>query len=406
MSAKTLAVLSGRVQPSELERAPSAGRPRPEPCQLPRSGQAIVWLLQLAGQTSGPSWPAWLYAAVLYVSVSLPVLGVSYLSGVIGAAKVRSSGAFFTAAVETSLFGTTQVLTWLTMTCTFFIGRRRYRVLLTDLYQSMVECKGFATYLKCYGTLNRRFLIIVAGSIVSFLILQVNHFIKVDCDDYCSQLPGFACRLPWEMKSFILAVIEGLMFLIPLKLKFAGEIAICGIRIVRTEIQAMSKQDYTDPRKIRRLKKRQAKLSASFTQLTDGMSPELIACMFYGLIAQVTSFLLIVGAVQRDKGLQQTPSILLRLWGAVVTVVVPCEVGQRLLSQVSRIRDALLDLPPADVATNQEVLLHLEATRRDLDGLSDLHLFRLQRSTVLAATSAVVTYIIVFLQFQVSEDTG
>ncbi|KAF0287381.1 hypothetical protein FJT64_014178 [Amphibalanus amphitrite] len=150
---------------------------------------------------------------------------------------------------------------------------------------------------------------------------------------------------------------------------------------------------------------RQASICASFTQMTDGMTPELIACMFYGLIAQVSSFLLIVGIVQEGGGWEQTPMILLRLWGAVVTVVVPCEVGQKMLNQVSAIRDWLLELPPADLATNQEVLLHLEATRRDLDRLGDLSLYRLRRSTVLAITSAVITYIIVFLQFQVSEDT-
>ena len=131
--------------------------------------------------------------------------------------------------------------------------------------------------------------------------------------------------------------------------------------------------------------------------------PELLACMLYGVIAQVSSFLLIFSTFKTHQGLKQTSTILLQLWGALMTVILPCEVGQMVLDQVSQTRTALLDLPSADLATNHEVALFLETTRRDLDDLGDLSVYRLRRSTVLAITSTVITYIIVFMQFQVTE---
>ena len=96
-------------------------------------------------------------------------------------------------------------------------------------------------------------------------------------------------------------------------------------------------------------------------------------------------------------------TILLRMWGALMTVVIPCEVGQTTLSQLEETRSTLLELPPTEPAAGQEVVLFLEATRRDLDQAGDIGFCRLQRATVLGITSTVITYIIVFMQFQVTE---
>ncbi|KAF0295374.1 hypothetical protein FJT64_000620 [Amphibalanus amphitrite] len=125
--------------------------------------------------------------------------------------------------------------------------------------------------------------------------------------------------------------------------------------------------------------------------------------MLYGIVALISGFLGILSMIKTGKGLEQASSIIFRMWGAVMTVVVPCETGQMLLDQVEQIRESLLELPPTDLATGQELGLFVEATRRDAERLGDISFYRLRRSTVLAITSAVITYIIVFMQFQMTE---
>ena len=368
---------------------------------LSRSGRVIVWLLRLFGQMSGGSCLAWLYASAIYVAYSMSLLFVAAMQGVTGADSVKQTGAFFTAAINWSLFGTTYVLSWLTTTCTFFVGRRRYKVLLAGLEQAMNACMDFNASKESSRKLNRRFIGILLGSFLSTILILSNTLWKLKLETACKQSVGVCVTTLLE--AMALTILGGAMFLVTLKLTFAGDWAASGFQTVCSEIQAMADTGRVELGTLRRLKKCQAAVSASFAQLKDGMTPELIACMLYGTIAQVTSFLLIVSTIQRGTGFERTPDIMLQLWGAFMTVMLPCEVGQRVLDEVSRTRSALLSLPPADVTTNQEVLLFLETTRRDLDELGDLRLYQLRRSTVLAITSAVITYIIVLLQFQLTE---
>ena len=199
------------------------------------------------------------------------------------------------------------------------------------------------------------------------------------------------------------ASIDNIMYLIALKLKFGAELILNGFQIVSSELFTMKDQKRVDFTKLNHLRRCQAKLSASFCRMTSGMIPELVTCMLYGTIAQISCFLLIISTAKTGQGLEQISNILLRMWGAVMTVVMPCEVGQMTLNELERTQDALLELPPAESAAGQELVLFLEATRRDLERVGDISFFTLRRSTVLAITSAVVTYIIVFIQFHVTE---
>ena len=382
---------------AQLEAAPrAAARP------LPRSGRVIVWLLRLTGQSGGSSWIAWLHAAVSYAFLTGASLTLASRKSVAGAARLRETQAFFTAAMESSLFGVTHVLTWLPMTCTFFVGRRRYEVLLTGLREAGESARRYPSHAACLRVLNRRLLTLLAGVAISTAVLLVNYIILLDVAEQCDESTR-QCFLAM-MQSTLFASIDGIMFQVALKLRFAGILIESGMEVVCYELKTMVDQGCIDLNKLKHLRKCQAKLSTSFSRITRGMMPELLACMLYGVIAQVSGFLLIISTIKRGQGFEQTSTILLQLWGAAMTVSVPCEVGQIMLDRVSQTRDTLLDLPSADLITNQEVTLFLEATRRDLDDLGDTSLFRLRRSTVLAITSAVITYIIVFMQFQLTEE--
>ena len=382
---------------AQLEAAPrTAARP------LPRSGRVILWLMRLTGQSGGSSWFFKLNATLSYAFLTFASLTLAFQKGLAGAARLRETQAFFTAAMESSLFGVTHVLTWLPMTCTFFVGRRRYEVLLTGLREAGESTRDYPSHAMCLRWLNRQFRAMLVGTILSTTILLVNYILLRDVAQQCNKSTSSCVKS--VMFSIIYTTIDAIMFQVGTKLIFAGTIIVSGFQVVCYEIKTMVDQGCIDLKKLKHLRKCHAKLSTSFSHMTRGMFPELLVGMLYGIIAQVSSFLLIVSTIQRGRGFEQTSNILLRLWGAVMTVAVPCEAGQKILDQVSQTRGTLLDLPSADLITNQEVTLFLEATRRDLDDLGDTSLFRLRRSTVLAITSTVITYIIVFIQFQMTEE--
>ena len=361
------------------------------PPQLPRSGKAIVWLFRLAGQSSGPGWLAWIYATVVYGMLTYASLSVAIQQGKAGMIRFNETQAFFTSAMESSLFGATHVLAWIPRTCTFFVGRRRYEVLLDSLKKCGEETQDFSSHGAYRRLLNRYLLMMVFGSFASSGILQVNYVFFLGVPSKCTESTQNC--ITTLARATIYTTIDCVMYLIVWKLQFAAMLIATGFQVVNSEIKAMISQGYIDSKKLKSLRKCQAKLSAIFSRTTQGMIPELFACMFYGMIAQVSSYLLIISAIKSHQGFEQASTILLRLWGALVTVTGPCEAGQMMLNQVSQTRDALLDLPPADLATNQEVAMFLEATRRDLDDLGDRSVYRRNLAIVSAqlGTSRIIS---------------
>ncbi|KAF0293403.1 Protein SMG9 [Amphibalanus amphitrite] len=86
-----------------------------------------------------------------------------------------------------------------------------------------------------------------------------------------------------------------------------------------------------------------------------------------------------------------------------VTLVLPSEVVQWVLDTVGKTRNLLLKPQLQLPALQPELGLFRETVGRDLDTLGDLGLFRLQRSTVLSIIATILTYVIVMLQFHISE---
>ncbi|KAF0307478.1 hypothetical protein FJT64_021218 [Amphibalanus amphitrite] len=100
---------------------------------------------------------------------------------------------------------------------------------------------------------------------------------------------------------------------------------------------------------------------------------------------------------------QYLPQTSLQLMNAFATVVLPCDLVQRVLDTISESRDLLLRPEWRDAEPQRELDLFRESVGRDLASLGELGLFRLQRSSMLSVAATVLTYIIVLVQFYITE---
>ena len=91
------------------------------------------------------------------------------------------------------------------------------------------------------------------------------------------------------------------------------------------------------------------------------------------------------------------------LLSALVALLGPCETCERLLTLTGQRCDLLLELEDRRPQLARETGLQRAAALRHLDTFGDLGLFRARRSTLLAASATIGTYIVVIAQFQASE---
>ena len=380
---------------------------------LSRPARIITWLLRLTGHSGGPGCLSWLCATLLYLVLTSVLLSVVLTKSIIGTIDLAKNRGGFSTAFSTSFFGITDALMWATLTCTFLVGRRRYANLLPEVKQALKEAREAAGLqppsASDSGQLSRRTAVLLATTVAILMFLESIYIYMFLTGPVlsCVSLTSH-CAQAVMRHAVLFVVLDCSLFLIPIKLQFAGEFTREGFRLVHAELKAMMDEGYINPAKLEQLGRCQCRLSASLCQLTAGMTPELASCMFFGIIQLVSGILMVIDALRSGTVLLKLPEIVIGLCNALVTVVVPCEAGQMLLDRVAQIRDTLLDRPAGlDLATSHQLLLQLEATRRDLDGIGDLSLYRLRRATVLSIGTVVLTYIIVFLQFQQPEgNTG
>ncbi|KAF0311772.1 hypothetical protein FJT64_017475 [Amphibalanus amphitrite] len=376
---------------------------------LSRSARVMVALLRVTGHWGGAGCGSLIYATMLYAVLTNALFFLVSRKGNIGMKALARDQGDFSAAFKSSFFGIPDVLSWLCLSCTFFIGRRRYAGLFSEIRQALKNALSSTTDppAEPLKSLNRRLAIILSCLVVMFVVvisIHIHLFLRAPAME-CEESAASCAKN--VMKYLFYTIFDIFLLLTPVKLLLAAEFAREGFRAVNAELKTMMASGGVDVALLVRLGRRQAALSAALSRLTDGLAPELVVSMAYGVVLQVSTLLLTVGSAQAGHLVRAGPEIVAGLYRAAVTVAVPCEVGQAVQDQVGRIRDSLLARPPvADVTAGQEVLLQLEATRRDLESLVDLRLYRLRRSTVLAAVSAAVTYIIVFLQFQQPEASG
>ncbi|KAF0304261.1 hypothetical protein FJT64_023894 [Amphibalanus amphitrite] len=143
----------------------------------------------------------------------------------------------------------------------------------------------------------------------------------------------------------------------------------------------------------------QRRLSECQALLASAAAAELPAVMLLGVLTQIQ----MVVAARDMFVLGADPLSWLMLasysWAALVALVGPCEAGERLLAGLARCRDLLLRLEELrpELAPRLERLQRALAADREV--AADLGLYRLQRATLLSIWSAIITYIIVMLQF-------
>ena len=178
-----------------------------------------------------------------------------------------------------------------------------------------------------------------------------------------------------------------------------------GFETINAEIRAMANGGRpVNWVTLRRLKLCQAKLSLGFSTVTDRLRPELISSTLYGTLAQVVAIFLVIAAIQEGNLVRQLWGTSLFLVPAVIFTLVPSWSCQTVLDVSEETRAALLTLEPRDAAADRQVTAFLAAVQRDLETFGDLRCFRLQLSTILGTTSTVLTYIIIMVQFQISEN--
>ena len=138
------------------------------------------------------------------------------------------------------------------------------------------------------------------------------------------------------------------------------------------------------------------------------MSFELTMQLACGTMNHVIVLLTLITCAKEGNLLRFIPSVLLNICYTAVTILLPCELTQRALNTISDTRDLLLTRSEWQMRPElqSELCLFRETVTRDLDTLGDLGLFRLRRSTILSIFTTVLTYVIVMLQFYVTELTA
>ncbi|KAF0300154.1 hypothetical protein FJT64_027295 [Amphibalanus amphitrite] len=371
------------------------------PCREPWSARVIVWLLRATGHSSGRGLLPTAYALLLYAPLTYASLALALKDLQSGLRELNTTGAFFTTAFDTSFFGVMDVVTWLPITCTFLFGRRHYPALLAEARRTFdaVDVRRRATTCANMRRFTHRllaFTVAVAGFVL------VNHLLHLGIRRQCQE--GADACAGAVFYALLQMLLDICVFFIPVKLSLAVALISCGATALNDEVRALVEEGSVCRRRLTLLRRRHDALSTASRRLMDGMRMELVSSMFYGILSKIYTYLLLVLTVRSQQAHHHLTSFVLSMYRATFSLTMPCESAQRLLDRSAQLRDDLLRLHSDDVATNQELLLLLEATRRDLDGIGDLAFYRLQRPTMVAISSTIVTYIIVLMQFLLTED--
>ncbi|KAF0307036.1 hypothetical protein FJT64_002338 [Amphibalanus amphitrite] len=158
--------------------------------------------------------------------------------------------------------------------------------------------------------------------------------------------------------------------------------------------------------RLRQLREIYAELSETFSSLTNTMSAELVTIMCYGTLMSISICLVAISSILTETIARDAPTVVQFVMGALLAVLLPCELAQRALNAAHQMQGLLLRPQLQLPALQPELGLFRESVGRDLASLGDLGLLRLQRSTVLSIVATVATYIIVMVQFLVTELTS
>ena len=366
---------------------------------LTSAARAFIRLLQVTGLSGGRSWLSLLYATGIYAQQSW--FAWYFLQKRFGLLlKVLSYRPFFDALIGTGFGGLPTFLMWAPLSATFFFGRRKYAALLNDLLETLSEVERLPKLSISPRKRSR------AGEFLWVIVITLTVGI------FATRIhPPSRCRsLTLECATLIgQAFWYGLNFacfaLVAMKFIFAGYLIISGFHTVNAELEAIVGDihlpDTVVVGHLRRITQLHKRLSDCFSRLMSAMTAELVLVMLYGILLEIILMLSLMVLTQ----LVVTVVVRLVLYAitSLVTLAGQCETCHRALTELARSRDLLMELEWA----RPELARHLEplqkAVDRDLATLGDLGLYRLRRSTLTEVWSTILTYIIVLMQFLISE---
>ena len=362
------------------------------------SAGLLLRLLRLHALTGAGGRAERLYAAGVFALSTVGVAFTGTFAFRLGLEMLPRVGAVRTAAI-TGFFGGIYVLTWLPLLFCFCGGRRRHWALQAAVREALGALITLPRYAEPLRALRREagFLLALAAGLIVFIYASAVFFmVNIDDVPESKLIPPVLMRL--SASTFVIYSTCGQ--LLPIKYVLTAVQLTSGLRYIATELRAASEDGaQLRPATLHRLTALYGRLSGTFSRLTGHMSAELTSTVAYGVVSNVSMWLMLVLSVQEGTLVSYLPMISLYVVGTAASVGLPCEVTQRALGAVGDIRDLLLAAEHRQPQLSQPLGLLRETACRDLERLGHLGLFRLERPLLLSVTATILTYIIVMVQF-------
>ena len=382
----------------------SAPVPVPAPAQFERpcSARALLRLLRLAALTVEPgrSRRSDLLHSLLMLVLYTAAMVFSVCDGARNFTRYLEAGRpIVDAAMFTGYAGVMFFLMWVLLACGLVAGRRRYGRVMSSSERALQRAAGLSSFRCAANTLGKHTAFLLTGVVALYTYIALNGFF------WFINISDILSTSAWSIVTMIsISVIDCGARLAPIKFALAALELLSGYRAVARELSDMCQAKRPpSASELGHLRAIYADLSEAFSELTDAMSAELVVSMCHGTLSAISVSLVAICGALRDAVALTAPLVVLYGLGAALSVLLPCEMAQWTLNTVGRTRRLLLR-PRLQLSRLQHQLgLFTDAVSLDLDTLGDLGLFRLQRSTVLAITATIVTYIIVMVQFLVTE---
>ena len=364
------------------------------------ASRSFMVLLRVTGLSTGPGWISLLHTLALfglqtYINFDSIYVFTSKFT------ELRSHGEkLFMALIDSNFLGIPNAALWLSLSVTLLYGRRKYAVLLSRVEDVLRDVEKTPELAAAHRSRNRTG---ECAWAVTVLLATIYLGMKLsEIPNHCGTFtPGCARWLFNEILCY--GYVSLGVQVVAIKFVFAGHLIASGFHAVNGGLEAMANDSRpTDIASLRRLGELQRRLSEVFSLLTSDMTAELISVMMNGIIMQI---LLALYLTQVDYININILSSLIRYFPmVVVTLAGPCETCHLARTRLGRNRDLLLQLEwqRRPQLTSELTLLQRSVTR-DLDTLGDLGLYQLRRSTLLGIFSTILTYIIVVVQFKLSE---
>ena len=375
----------------------------------PVSARAMLWLLRAGALASSSSSSSWMdvaysgFASLLYTTLGGCFALFSFHVGVTAASHGKS---LVRATLESGFFGLLVVLSWCCMMHCIWAGRDRFRDLLSavhDLLERVVLLSGSGTSVQ---KLRKYFNWLLVYAIFIAMLFAVVSFIITPAAGYSSsEFLDLMIRILVIMISWLYGFSTCLVMF---KFMLPGIYISVGLWGLSAQLKTTIKKSHPPSLHILSdLRSLHDELSRAFARLTGTMSFALTLQMTFGTMSFVAMLILIIISARDGDLPQQTPFIVLQMCNAGVTLILPNELTQRALDIISETRDLLLTRSEWQLRPElqPELGLFRETLSRDLETLGDLGQFRLQRSTILSITATTLTYVIVLVQFYVTELT-